>query len=59
MKYFLHQIDGLLPKSNDELFDKWDSDSCPALELKLACDTGVDFDLPKSMVGLKTLARER
>jgi len=54
VKYFMHQIDRLLPKSIDEVFEKWDSDSCPALKLKLACAKDVEFDLPKSMGGLKT-----
>ena len=54
VKYFMHQIDRLLPQSIDEVIEKWDSDSCPALKLKLACDGDLEFDLPKSMGGLKT-----
>jgi hypothetical protein len=54
----MHQIDRLLPQSIDEVFDKWDSDSCPALKLKLACNRDMDFDLPKSMGGLKTTGLE-
>ena len=58
VKYFMHQIDQLLPQSVDEVFDKWDSDSCPALKLKLACDRDLNYDLPKSMGGLKTTGLE-
>jgi hypothetical protein len=58
VKYFMHQIDRLLPQSIDEVFEKWDSDSCPALKLKLACDSDLEFDLPKSMGGLKTTGLE-
>ena len=45
VKYFMHQIDRLLPKSIDEVFKTWDSDSCLALKLKLACDTDLEFDI--------------
>ena len=58
VKYFMHQIDRLLPQSVVEVFEKWDSDSCPALKLKLACDSDLDYDLPKSMGGLKTTGLE-
>ncbi len=58
MKYFMHQINRLLPKSIDEVFKTWDSDSCPALKLKLACDTDFEFDISKSMGGLKTTGLE-
>lgn len=58
VKYFMHQIDRLLQQSVDEVFEKWDSDSCPALKLKLACDSDLDYDLPKSMGGLKTTGLE-
>ena len=58
VKYFMHQIDRLLPQSVVEVFEKWDSDSCPALKLKLACDSDLDYDLPKSMGGLKTTGME-
>ena len=59
VKYFVHQIDRLLPKSIDEVFDMWHSGSCPALKLKLACDKDLEFDLPKSMGGLKTTGLEK
>ena len=58
VKNFMHQINRLLPKSVDEVFEKWDSESCPALKLKLACDTDLEFDIPKSMGGLKTTGLE-
>ncbi len=58
VKYFMHQIDRLLPQSVVEVFEKWDSDSCPALKLKQACDCDLDYDLPKSMGGLKTTGLE-
>ena len=58
VKYFMHQIDRLLLQSVDEVFEKWNSDSCPALKLKLACDRDLDYDLPKSMGGLKTTGLE-
>ena len=58
-KYFMHLIDHLLPKSIDEVFEKWDSDSCPTLKLKLACDSNMELDLPKSMGGLKTTGLEK
>ena len=58
VKYFMHQINRLLPKSIDEVFEKWDSESCPALKFKLACDTDLKFDLPKSLGGLKTTGLE-
>ena len=58
VKYFMHQIDRLLLQSVDEVFEKWDSDSCPALKLKLACDRDLDYDQPKSMGGLKTTGLE-
>ena len=58
VKYFMHQIDRLLPQSVVEVFEKWDSDSCPALKLKQACDSDLDYDLPKSMGGLKTTGLE-
>jgi hypothetical protein len=54
VKYFMHQIDRLLPQSIDEVLEKWKSDSCPALKLKLSCDRDLDFDLPKTMGDLKT-----
>ena len=58
VKYFMHQIDRLLSQSIDEVIEKWNSDSCPALKLKLACDSELEFDLPKSMGGLKTTGLE-
>ena len=58
VKYFVHHIDRLLPQSIDEIFEKWKSDSCPALKLKLACDSDLDFDLLKSMGGLTTTRLE-
>jgi len=58
VKYFMRQIDRLLLQSIDEVFEKWNSDSCPALKLKLACDRDLDYDLPKSMGGLKTTGLE-
>jgi hypothetical protein len=57
--YFMHQIDRLLQQSVDEIYEKWENDSCPALKLKLACDTDLEFDLPKCMGGLKTTGLER
>ena len=59
VKYFMHQINWLLPKSIDEVFEKWDSDSCPALKLNIACDTDLEFDLPKSIGGLKKTELEK
>jgi hypothetical protein len=59
VKYFMHQIDHLLPISIDDVFEKWASDSCPALKLKLACDSTLEFDLPKSMGALKTTGLEK
>ena len=58
VKSFMNQIEGLLPKSIDDVYEKWDSDSCPALKLKIACDTDLEFDIPKSMGGLKTTGLE-
>ena len=58
VKYFMHQINRLLPKSIDEVFEKWDSESFPALKLKLACDTDLEFDIPKCMRGLQTTGLE-
>ena len=58
VKYFMHQINRLLPKSIDEEFKMWDSESCPALKLKLACDTDLEFDIPKSTGGMKTTGLE-
>jgi hypothetical protein len=59
VKYLMHQIDCLLPKSIDEVFEKWDSVSCPALKLKLVCDSNSEFDLPKNMGGLKKTGLEK
>ena len=33
--------------------EKWQTDSCPAINLKMTCDEDLDFDLPKTKRGLK------
>lgn len=57
MNHFMPQIDCLLPQSIDEIFEKWNSDSRPALKLK-SCHRDLDFGLPKTMGGLKTTGLE-
>ncbi len=57
VKYLKHQINRLLPKSIDEVFKMWDSKSCPALKLKVASDTDLEFDTPKSMGRLEEFTR--
>jgi hypothetical protein len=59
VKYNIHQIDHLLPQSLVELLEKWKSDSCPVLKVKLSCDKVSDFDLPKTMGELKTAGLEK
>ena len=59
VKYCMHQIDHMLPQSVAELLEKWKSDSCTALKLKLSCDKELDFDLPKTMGGSKTTGLEK
>ena len=59
VKYYSHQIDGLLAESVAEVIKKWESDSCPAMKLKIACDADLDFDLPRAMEGLKTTGLDK
>ena len=59
VKFSMHQINHLRPQSIDEVIEKGNSDSCSALKLKVACDRAVDFDLPKTMRGLKTTGLEK
>ncbi len=59
VKYFMHQIDRLLPQSIDEVLEKWNSDNCPALKVKLSCDKELDFDLPKTLGEKKTTGLEK
>lgn len=59
VKYFMHQINCLLPQSIDKVFEKWNGDSCLTLELKVATDRDVDIDHPKNMGDLKTTGLEK
>jgi hypothetical protein len=59
VKYYMHQIEHLLPTSIDGVFEKWDSGCCPALKLKLACVSNLEFDLPKNMGGWKITGLEK
>ena len=55
VKYNMNQIDCLLQESVAEVIEKWQTDSCPPLKLKMASDADYDFDLPKTIGGLKTV----
>ena len=47
VKYYKHQIDLQLPQSVAELLEKWKSDSCPVLKLKLSCGKELTLIIPR------------